>query len=79
MTQYRKVRVGARYVYRPVLFDKLNPPVDLQPGEECTVVNLPGCPRANTMGMCHVNNSRGTFGGMVVTNSLIPIREGRSV
>jgi hypothetical protein len=70
----RRVRVGARYRYEPVMFDRLHPPYDLEQGDVVTVVNLPGCPRANTMGMCYVNNPAGRFGGMVMTNSLQPLR-----
>lgn len=71
----RKVRVGSTYVYNPVLFDVWNPPVGgLKKGDKVQVVNLHGCPKANTMGMCYVNKD-GKFGGMVMTNSLVPIKE----
>ena len=66
----QKVRVGGRYRYEPVMFDLLNPPFDVQKGDTVTVVNLPGCPKANTMGMCHVAKD-GEFAGMVMTNSLV--------
>ena len=69
----RKVRVGAKYVFDPVLFDVLNPPanIDLAKGDIVTVINLPGAPKANTMGMCYVAKD-GVFAGMVMTNSLTP-------
>jgi hypothetical protein len=67
----RKVRVGATYVFEPVLFDRCNPPFDAEPGDLVTVVNLPGAPKANTMGMCHIARN-GQFAGMVCTNSLQP-------
>lgn len=66
-----KVRAGKRYVFEPVPFDRCNPPFDASPGDVVTVVNLPGCPRANTMGMCHIAKG-GQFAGMVCTNSLRP-------
>jgi len=71
-----KVRVSSLYRYLPVLIDKLNPPYGAQVGELETgqfvrVVNLPGCPRANTMGHCHIENPyTGKFLGLVCTNSL---------
>lgn len=65
-----RVRVNSTYTYRPVLFDVCNPPFGVSPGDKVKVVNLHGCPRANTMGMCHVEKD-GTFAGMVMTNSLV--------
>jgi hypothetical protein len=67
-----RVRIGSRYRFEPVMFDTLNPPFDCQPGDIVTVVNLPGCPKANTMGMCHIARN-GQFAGMVCCNSLIPL------
>lgn len=66
-----RVRVGASYVFNPVPFDVLNPTanIPLKAGDRVTVVNLPGAPKANTMGMCYVALD-GTFAGMVMTNSL---------
>ena len=71
----RKVRAGASYIYQPVWFDKANPPFGARPGDLVTVVNLHGCPKANTMGMCHINDATGKFAGHVCTNSLIPRKE----
>lgn len=70
----RKVRVNSNYVFHPVLFDVLNPPANqkLVDGDVVKVVNIKGCPPANTMGMCYVNRE-GVFAGMVCTNSLIPV------
>lgn len=66
-----KVRAGSKYYFYPVGLDSWSPANQgLTPGEQVTVVNLPGCPRANTMGHCHVNKADGTFGGLVLTNSL---------
>lgn len=68
----KRVRVGQKFIYRPNLFDILNGPPDLQKGDEVQVVNLHGCPPANTMGMCYVKrvNVDEKFVGMVCTNSL---------
>jgi len=70
--KYNRVIVGRSYRYVPVLFDKLNPPFDVQPGDIVQPVNLPGCPKANTMHMCHVAKN-GLFAGMVCTNSLVKV------
>lgn len=69
----RKVRAGSLYRFEPVMIDKLHPPYNVQPGDVVRVVNLPGCPRANTMGHCHVEQIGGEFGGLVCCNSLQPV------
>ena len=68
----KRVRVGQQFIYRPNLFDFLKGPVDLQAGDRVQVVNLHGCPPANTMGMCYVKRVGvdEKFVGMVCTNSL---------
>lgn len=68
----KKVRVGQRFYYRPNLFDIVRGPADLKEGDHVQVVNLHGCPPANTMGMCYVKrvNVDEKFVGMVCTNSL---------
>jgi hypothetical protein len=66
----RRVRVGSVYVYRPAVWDQIDPPYDLQPGDRVRVVRLPGCPPANTMGHCHVAHLDGRFAGLVQTASL---------
>ena len=74
-----KVRVGARYLFAPVFFDRANPPVGYKAGGSCkagdivTVTNLHGCPKAGTMGQCHVLNKDGQFAGLVCVNSLWPV------
>jgi hypothetical protein len=60
----RKVRAGQTFIFCPVMLDKLE-------GDTVRVVNLPGCPRANTMGHAHVQHLDGTFAGLVCTNSLL--------
>lgn len=69
-----RVQAGRKYVYRPVPLDVIDSRIyaDLvKPGDYCKVVNLPGCPKANTMGMCHIETMKGEFAGLVCTNSLI--------
>lgn len=73
----KKVRAGSWYVYDPVLMDACNPPHGVQAGilksgDPVQVVNLPGCPKANTMGHCHIQ-ADGKFAGLVCTNSLKPL------
>lgn len=66
----KRVRVGKIYRFNPVMFDKLNPPaVHVPEGAEVAVIDLPGCPKANTMQMCYIQY-QGRFAGMVCTNSL---------
>ena len=76
-----KVRVGSLYAYKPVGFDLFDPCTNLTDGEIVRVINLHGCPRANTMGHCHVaypDALAGDFIGLVLCNSLIPVkREGK--
>jgi hypothetical protein len=72
------MRVTANRVYRfdPVLWDQINPPYGVQTGilkagDSVRVVNLPGCPRANTKGHCHIESVDGEqFLGLVCVNSL---------
>lgn len=75
-----RVRAGSKYVYYPAYWDVLDPPIGgIQPGEVCRVVNLPGCPRANTMGHCHVEtqseDGSWKFAGLVCTASLTPLKD----
>lgn len=69
----RKVRAGKVYRYEPVLIDVVNPPYNVQRGDLVRVVNMPGCPKANTMGHCHVDHLDGQFGGLVCCNSLVDV------
>jgi hypothetical protein len=68
----RKVTVGTMYEYKPVGLDIYDSRTSLKEGDKVKVVNLPGCPKANTMGHCHVTLD-GKFAGLVLTNSLQPI------
>jgi hypothetical protein len=67
-----RVRVNAEYIYYPNLLDRCDGRTNLVPGSIVTVVNLPGCPKANTMGHAYVEYN-GKFAGMVSTNSLHPL------
>ena len=66
-----KVRAGSTYIYHPTLLDLIDGRTGLKSGEQVTVVKLPGCPKANTMGHCHVADpTTGKFIGLVCCNSL---------
>jgi hypothetical protein len=75
------MKVHARSLYRfdPVLIDRCNPPYGveaglLKAGDVVRVVNLHGCPRANTMNHCHIETPDGSeFLGMVSCNSLVKV------
>ena len=74
----RKVRVNSKYRYEPVAIDRFNPPYeDLTAGDIVRVVNFHGCPKANTMGHCHVVHLDGRFGGLVHCNLLQPLGGGK--
>jgi hypothetical protein len=66
----RKGRAGSIYYYNPTLLDRYDKRTELKEGQQVRVVNLPGCPRANTMGHCHVETLDGGWGGLVCTSSL---------
>lgn len=65
----RKVIVGKTYIYDPVLIDRCDSKTDLKRGDLVRVINVRGCPPANTMGHCYVERN-GKFMGLVCTNSL---------
>ena len=73
------VRAGSRYIYLPVMIDSIDPPYGvragfLSPGDVVRVVNLRGCPVANTMGHCHIENPENKeFLGLVCSNSLVKV------
>jgi hypothetical protein len=65
-----KVRVHSHYYFNPNCFDTFSPAHrGLRRGDKVKVVNLRGCPPANTMGQCYVERD-GVFMGMVSTSSL---------
>ena len=77
-----RARVGSRYVYDPVFLDLEH---SLEPGAAVKVVNLYGCPPANTMGHCYIiraeerQQDKPPF-WLVSTNSLrkVPVAEKQS-
>jgi hypothetical protein len=73
----KKVRVGQTYYYVPVLIDRIHPPYNVSEGDCVRVRNYPGCPKAGTMGHCHVEQMDGEFGGLVCCNSLLTAQEYR--
>ena len=72
----QRVRVNSIYTYDPVMFDILDGRTGLKKGDTVRVINVHGCPKANTMGHCYVGAVvTGKFIGMVCTNSLVPVRK----
>jgi hypothetical protein len=66
-----RVRVGSLYAYTPCIMDVISPPVgNPEKGDILRVINKHGCPKANTMGMCYVEQLDGEFMGLVLTSSL---------
>ena len=75
----KRVRANSTYIYNPAGMDLWDARTNLQPGTLVRVVNLPGCPRANTMGHCHVADAEnGRFIGLVLTASLDTVQEYRA-
>jgi hypothetical protein len=71
----KRVRTNCFYTYNPVMLDQCDPPHGvksriLKTGDRVRVVNLPGCPKNGTMGMCHIQTMTGAFAGLVCCNSL---------
>jgi len=69
-----KVRANTEYIFYPNILDRYDGSTSLVPGDLVKVVNLPGCPKANTMGHAHVTLD-GKFAGLVSTNSLYPLAD----
>jgi hypothetical protein len=66
-----RVKAGCVYYFVPNLLDRIDGRTDLKHGAAVRVVNLPGCPKANVMGHCHVADPEtGRFIGLVHVNSL---------
>jgi hypothetical protein len=66
-----RVKANSVYIYHPNLLDRCDARTDLKSGDAVRVVNLHGCPKANTMGHCHVTDPlTGRFIGLVCCNSL---------
>jgi len=64
-----RVRTNTEYIYYPNAMDRIDRRTSQVPGSIVRVVNLPGCPPANTMGHAHVTYS-GVLAGLLHTNSL---------
>jgi hypothetical protein len=64
-----KVRANSEYIFYPNHLDRFDARTDLKAGDIVRVVNLPGCPKANTMQHAHVQLN-GQLAGLVHTNSL---------
>lgn len=66
-----RVTAGKEYIYHPNLLDTIDGRTGLRSGDAVRVVNLPGCPKANTMLHCHVEDVHTReFIGLVHVNSL---------
>jgi hypothetical protein len=66
-----KVRVGTKYLFDPNMMDMIDGKTTLKKGDIVKVINVHGCPKANTMGQCYVGHpDTGDFIGMVACNSL---------
>jgi hypothetical protein len=67
----KRVTAGKTYTFNPAGMDQWDPSCEAEEGQKVTVVNLPGCPKANTMGHCHIQDSESEeFLGLCLTNSL---------
>lgn len=73
-----KVRANTTYIFYPNALDRCDARTSLMAGDIVKVVNLPGCPKANTMGHAHVT-LEGRFVGMVSTGSLYPLSDAKIV
>jgi hypothetical protein len=68
----KRVRVGSVYTFRRNGYDLLLNHASVTDGQVVRVINLPGAPKCNTMGQCHIEDARtGVFLGMVDTRSLV--------
>jgi len=73
-----KVFVGGHYVYNPVGYDMFDPKTKLLAGTVVKVINVYGCPKANTMGHCYVGDVKtGKFIGLVWTMSLTKLAKAK--
>jgi hypothetical protein len=71
MTSNKRVRPGSRYFYFPNMLDRIDGRTELKAGDEVKVINMPGCPKAGTMGHTFVGDpDTGQFIGLVHVNSL---------
>lgn len=68
----KRVRAGSLYTYQPAgLLDRCSPASSAVAGQQVRVVNLYGCPPANTMGHAHIEDPvTGKLLGLVSVHSL---------
>lgn len=66
----KHVKAGKSYIFQPVGMDLWDSRAQVESGTIVRVVNLPGCPKAGTMGHCHIETEQGKFAGLVLCNSL---------
>lgn len=69
--------MAKHFVYDPVLFDQITErKVPLAAGTVVRKVQPHGCPKNGTMGQCYVEGVvDGTFYGLVMVNSLTPLKQ----
>jgi hypothetical protein len=72
-----RVRVGSLYYFHRAGWDLIDPKrVDICEGTLVRVINMRGCPPANTMGHCFVERAATKeFLGLVCTASLQPVKQ----
>lgn len=70
-----RVRVNSVYTFIPGLVDLALPQhYRARKGQRVRVIQLPGAPKANTMGHCHIEDAdTGEFLGIVSTDSLVRV------
>jgi hypothetical protein len=66
-----RVKVNSLYRFEPVLMDRDTRNVETN--DIVRVINLYGCPPANTMGQAYIQHLGGEFIQMVCTGSLVPL------
>jgi hypothetical protein len=70
-----RVRAGRKYRYSPTFLDLVDARTKIKQGDIVRVTNLPGCPPANTMNHCYVQDMDGNFLGVVCCDSLVSIQD----
>ena len=69
-----KVRVNSKYTFEACGWDIFDRgPLTPENGTVVRVINVHGCPKANTMGHCYVEDMDGNFRGLVCTGSLTKV------
>lgn len=68
-----KVIVGRVYKFVPVGLDIWDSRAKVKAGTNVKVINMFGCPPANTNGHCYIATLDGKFAGLVLTASLVKL------